>query len=913
MVPGYPPEAPGGKSTRAKGWGRLRPGFPPVLLLVSSLMADENAEIAMAKLVVNGADHEIVDTAERSLLAVLREELDITSAKYGCGEGACGACTVLMDGQPVRACVTPARDAFGRQITTIEGLSAGGVLHPVQRAFIEESAMQCGYCTPAMILAAAALLGSNSNPNKQQITAALDGNICRCGAYPRIMRAVQRASTIMLSSGPDQFIRRRPQPGFSPGMTPGRKPWDLVTQGKRDYFDALSDGLVVILPPESIDAWSASGGVWLHVGATGIATAFTGKVDVGQDNRTALSQLVAEELRIELAAVRMVMGDTDFCPFDIGTFGSRSTPDAGLSLRIAAATARKLLVKMAASRWGIQERGLGVSDGIIYDRSRLRSASYAEVLIGVRRIARASPSTRLTPARRWLTAGQPAKRVDAIDIVTGNMRYPSDLMRPNMLHGKALRPSVFGAQLRTVDMARAKAEPGVVVLYEGSFAGVAAPDLAAAERALSLIAAEWDFTPQASERNLVAHLRFHPVKEEGWEGELHSRTGSVDDALQSAPIRLAATYTTAFIAHAPMETRAVLAEWEGDRLTVWTGTQQPFMVRDRIARLLRLPLEAVRVVVPLTGGGFGGKHTGEIAVEAARLARASGRPVKMRRSRQEEFTWGYFRPAAVIDVHSAATLQGTITAWEFKNFNSGPAAIHTPYGIPNQKIDYQPAASPLAQGPYRALAATANNFARESHMDELAHRLDLDPLELRLTHLHDDRLAAVLRAAAERAGWEKRHRGGGHGTGIAAGMEKDGRVATCVEVLAHSDRRLEIVKIVTAFECGAIVNPQNLANQIEGATVMGLGGALFEALHFEDGRILNPAFSQYRVPRFQDVPPIEVVLVNRQDIRSAGGGETPIIALAPALANAIFEATGQRLRSLPLLPNGALPSGLVAS
>jgi CO/xanthine dehydrogenase Mo-binding subunit len=603
------------------------------------------------------------------------------------------------------------------------------------------------------------------------------------------------------------------------------------------------------------------------------------------------------------------MGDTDFCPFDIGTFGSRSMADAGLSLRIAAAGARRVLLKMAASRWGVQGRGLGVSAGIVRDRTGRRSVSYAQLLKGARRVAKAPPGTRLTPARKWVAAGRPAHRVHAIDIVTGTTRYASDLTRPDVLHGRVLRPPAFGARLRSVDLTRAGAEPGVAVVHEGTFVGVAAPDPSAAQRAVDLIVADWDVPPEPREEELVADLRGHPVKAGGWEGEVHSRSGDLERAWRSAAITLEATYTTSFIAHAPLETAAVLAEWQAGRLTVWMGTQQPFGTRERIAQQLRLPEEAVRVAVPLTGGGFGGKHGGELAVEAARLAQATGRPVKMRWSRQEEFTWGHFRPAAVIDVRSGATRQGRIVAWQFQTINAGPSAIHNPYQVPNQSIDYQPAASPLAQGPYRALAATANNFARESHMDELAERLDLDPLEMRLAHLDDDRLAAVLRAAAERVGWARRQRGGGHGMGIAAGIEKDGRVATSVEVVAHPDRRIEIVRVVTAFECGAIVNPENLTNQIEGAIVMGLGGAEFEAIHFGGGRILNPAFSEYRVPRFHDCPPIEVILLDRKDVASAGAGETPIICVAPALAGAIFEATGQRLRALPLLPEGLLPPG----
>ena len=331
-------------------------------------------------------------------------------------------------------------------------------------------------------------------------------------------------------------------------------------------------------------------------------------------------------------------------------------------------------------------------------------------------------------------------------------------------------------------------------------------------------------------------------------------------------------------------------------------------MREELAEALDVPEEQVRVIVPDTGAGFGGKHTGEAAIEAARLARASGRPVSVTWTRQEEFTWAYFRPAAVIDVRSGATSDGVLTAWEFTNINSGDAGIRCPYEIANQRIDFRPADPPLRQGSYRALAATANHFARESHMDELAHEVGIDPLALRLRHLKDDRLAAVFQAAAEAAGLGRTPRDPGHGIGIAGGSEKDARVATCVEVRVDADGRVEVVRVVTAFECGAIVNPDGLVNQIEGATVMGLGGALFEAIHFENGEILNPSLSTYRVPRFTDVPPIDVILIDRKDISPAGAGETPIVAVAPALANAIFDAVGRRLRSMPLIPDGLVVS-----
>jgi len=461
-----------------------------------------------------------------------------------------------------------------------------------------------------------------------------------------------------------------------------------------------------------------------------------------------------------------------------------------------------------------------------------------------------------------------------------------------------------------VDTSTATAIPGVSVVRDGDFIGVVAPDPLVAADAVTRIHAEWDLAGQPGNVDLVSHLRAHPVTVEGWDGGFRDETGDVDLALASAPVRLDATYTTAYLAHQPLETRSALGHWAGGRLTVWTGTQRPFGVREELAAAFGIGEERVRVIVPPTGGAYGGKHTGDCALEVARLARLAGRPVKMRWTREDETTWAYFRPAAVIDIRSGARTDGTLTAWEFTNLNSGARAIEPPYRVSNRRITYQPADSPLPQGSYRALSATANTFARESHLDEMAHRLGVDPVEWRLRHLTDDRLKAVLLAAADRAGWTRDDHAdaAGQGMGIACSMEKDSRVATCVEVRAAPGDPLEILRIVTAFDCGAILDPDNLANQVEGALVMGLGGALFEAIHFADGRVTNAAQLQYPVPRFHDLPPIEVVLLNRPDLPSAGAGETPIVALAPAIANAIFAASGVRLRSLPLVPDGRVPN-----
>ena len=390
-------------------------------------------------------------------------------------------------------------------------------------------------------------------------------------------------------------------------------------------------------------------------------------------------------------------------------------------------------------------------------------------------------------------------------------------------------------------------------------------------------------------------------------------TGVPDTALASAAVRLEVEYHAAYVAHVPLEPRSAIARWDADRLTVWTSTSTPFRARRELAAEFAISEENVHVIVPDFGGGFGGKHGSVVALEAAVLARAAGQPVKVQWSRAEEFTAGYLRPYALIEVASGADESGQLTAWAFTNIHSGPSALGTPYQIPHQRIAYQPADGPLARGSYRALAATANNFARESHMDEVAAAVGADPVEFRQRHLADERLAAVLAAAADEIGWGRDDQAGQGadgrtGTGIAIGMEKGGRVATAARLRVGPDGTLRLLRLVTAVDCGAIVHPDGLVNQVEGAVVMGLGPALFEQIDFAAGRILNGTMTDYRVPRLADVPAdLKVVLIDRPDEPSAGGGEAPIMAVAPAIANAIFAACGVRLRSMPLVPTGRVP------
>jgi isoquinoline 1-oxidoreductase len=649
-------------------------------------------------------------------------------------------------------------------------------------------------------------------------------------------------------------------------------------------------------------------GAWLHVAEDSTVTVYTGKVEIGQNIRTSLTQVVAEELHTPPDRIRMVMADTQLVPYDFGTAGSQTTPSMASQLRKVAAAARELLLDMAAEQGKCSRASLTMKEGKVVGSQGEPSFALGQLTKGKKLVKLIDEKAATTPTKEWTVAGTSTAKVDGRDFVTGAHHYASDVKRPGMLYGKILRAPSFEAKLVNVQTRDAEAMPGVIVVRDGSFVGVAAPTEHAAAKALAAIQAEWQEKPQISEDELYAYLKSHPSTGRGgggFGGASRNAKGSMADGLKTADKVLEATYHVAYIAHVPLEPRASVAEWTGDKLTVWTGTQMPFRVRGELANALKVPVANVRVIVPDMGSGYGGKHTGESAVETARLAKGAGKPVKVVWTREEEFTWAYFRPGGVIDLKAGSKQDGTLTAWEAHNYNSGGSALRTPYEVPHQTTEYHQTEYPLRQGSYRALAATANHFARESHMDDLAHELHLDPLAFRLHNLKDDRLRAVLEAAAKQFGWGKAAPAPGRGFGIAGGHEKGSYVATCAEVAVdRAADRVKVVRVVSAFECGAVLNPDHLKNQIEGAAMMGLGGALFEAIHFAKGKILNPRLSSYRVPRFGDLPVLETVLLDRKDLPSVGAGETPIVALAPAVGNAIFQATGVRLRSLPMLPNG---------
>ena len=683
---------------------------------------------------------------------------------------------------------------------------------------------------------------------------------------------------------------------------------------RRSFVQLLGAGLLLAVSaapalaqrgPPGGGARSQKVAARVHLGTDGTITVFTGKVEGGQGARTELTMAAAEELHLPVSRVQLVMADTSLVPDDGSTAGSRSTPGTVPVVRRGAAAARELLVDFAQKTWGVERKAIEVRDGVAVTPTIKQGLSYADLARSADfakafEEAAVPADVTLTPVTEWKVLGRSTRRPNARDVVTGAHQYPSDISLPGMLHGKVLRPPTYAAKLTAIDLAPAQAMKDVVVCRDGDFVGVAAETSFLAQEALEAISAtaKWEAVPQPSSRTIYDHLKEHAG------GGVPANPFASE--LASAKRALKETYHVPYVQHAPLEPRAAVAEWKDGKVTVWTGTQNPFGCRGEVARAFHLQEDQVRLIVPDFGGGFGGKHSGECGVEAARLAKAAGRPVALRWTRHEEFTAAYFRPAAVIQIEAGLSEGGRLTSWHYVNINSGGSAIEAPYETGKKRCQFVQSQSPFRQGSYRALAATANNFARESFMDELAAAAGADPLAFRLAHLEGDRqetrrLRAVLEAAAERFGWKDCVKTPKTAVGLACGTEKGSYVAACVEVeIQPADKQIKVRRVCEVFECGAVLNPDNLVSQIQGQIMMGLGPALREEMLFENGEFTNASFRRYKVPRFDDLFEMDIHLLNRPDLESVGGGETPILVIAPAIANAVLRATGVRVRSMPI-------------
>ena len=686
---------------------------------------------------------------------------------------------------------------------------------------------------------------------------------------------------------------------------------------RRDFLKATGAvGLFVSFPlsafqePEKVPqrpSYPKDFNAYLKIGPDGRVGCFVGKIEMGQGTMTALAVLAAEELDVPLERVDMLMGDTDLCPWDGGTWGSLSVWQFGQVLRGAAAEARAVLVHLASEQLGVPVARLQVREGLVsVAGDPARHVSYGQLVEG-RRIERHLQDVKPKPVAQFSLVGKNAPRKDGRPKVTGAARYAADLLPPGTLHACLLRPPAHGARLLSVDVSAAEQLAGIKVIQSGDLVAVlhARPDVA--RKALGLVRAQFQPSPSTlDDRNIFDHLlkAAPPAK------ELAAR-GSIPAGEARAEQRLEATYLNSYVAHAPLEPHTAVAQWDKGRLTVWASTQAPFPLKGQLAQALGLRPQEVRVITPFLGGGFGGKGIAPQALEAARLARLAGAPVQVAWSRKEEFFLDTFRPAALVKIRSGLDKDGRIAFWEHHVYCAGEAEAETVYDIPHQRIlasggwmgGNPPGLHPFGIGPWRAPAANTNVYARESHMDALAARAHLDPLEFRLKHLKNPRMIAVLHAAEKVFGWTPRPGPSGRGFGVACADHRDTLVAAMAEVAVDAKTgEVQVKHVVVAQDMGVVVNPDGARQQMEGCITMGLGYALSEEVRFKDGKVLDENFDTYKIPRFSQVPEIQTILIDNPSLPAQGGGEPAIVVMGALLANAIHDAVGVPMLQLPMTP-----------
>ena len=647
---------------------------------------------------------------------------------------------------------------------------------------------------------------------------------------------------------------------------------------------------------------------YLRIGGDGRITCFVGKVELGQGSKTTLAQLVADELEVSFDTVDMVMGDTDLCPWDMGTFGSLTVRQFGPVLRGAAAEARAVLLQMTADYLQLPSvEGLQAKDGVvIWAQDEHKRISYAKLVEG-KRIERHLENVRVKPVSAFTVIGKTARRTDALEKVTGKARYAADMTLPGTLHARVLRPPAHGATLKDVDTTAAERVPGVRVVREGDMIATLHEQPDIASRALGFIRARFDPPrPGEDDRTIFDHLlKYAPPL------QMVDEKGSLANGENLSTRIVQESYLNSYVAHATMETHSAVASVEGGKLTVWASTQTPFPVREQLAQTLGFAPENVRVVAPYVGGGFGGKSASRQALEAARLAKITGKPVQIVWDRAEEFFYDTFRPAAVVKIRSGLDDAGKLVLWDYRVYCAGAREARQFYTIPHQRTQSSggwgggnpPGLHPFAVGPWRAPSVNTNTFARESHIDTLASQLGRDPLEFRLAHLNDARMARVLKAATGQFGWKSVPAPGGFGVGLACAIYLGTYVATVAEVAVNKNTgNVDVKRVVCAQDQGITVNPDGSRQQMEGSVTMGLGYALTEEVRFKDGAVLERNFDSYRIPRFSWLPRIETILIDNPETPASGCGEPPIVTMGAVVANAIFDATGVRVRQLPMTP-----------
>jgi nicotinate dehydrogenase subunit B len=702
--------------------------------------------------------------------------------------------------------------------------------------------------------------------------------------------------------------------------------------GRRDFMKRLGGGIIIFF---SVDALAQQGrgfgagmpggfgggrgfgapgmgggqqdlNAYLKIGEEGKITVFSGKIEQGQANTTALAQMAAEELGVSMDSIHMIMGDTDLCPYDMGTFGSMSVRVYGASLRSAAAEAKAILIEMAAERLNAPKDKLQVKNGII--SAGTTQVTFAELAKGQKITRKLSQTPAIKSASDFTIIGKSPVRVDARDKVTGAAKFAGDLRFPDMLYANILRPPAHAAKLKSADTSAAEKMPGVIIVKETDLIAVLHQDPETAEKARSSIKAEYDVPNETVDEKSI----FDELVKKAPGAQPSERKGDLQAGQKAAASLFEQTYLNGYGAHASIETHTACAKMDGDKMTLWISTQTPFPAQSQIANALRMQSQNVRVITPYVGGGFGGKSAFAQATEAARLAKITGKPVQVSYNRAEEFFYDAFRPAAVVKIKSGIGSDGKICLWDYHVYYAGTRSAEQFYDVPNNLMSSYgswmggaPNVHPFATGAWRAPGANINVFARESQIDIMAARLKMDPLEFRLKNTSDARMRRVLEVAAQRFGYKPAAGPSGRGIGMACGIDAGTYVALIAEVKVDKGN-VKVKRISAAQDMGVSVNPEGSKMQMEGCIMMGLGYTLSEDISFKGSRMLTTNFHNYKLPRFSWLPEIDAFLVKNDELAPQGGGEPAIVPVGGAVANAIFDAIGVRVFQMPMTPERIL-------
>lgn len=654
---------------------------------------------------------------------------------------------------------------------------------------------------------------------------------------------------------------------------------------------------------------------YMKIGTDGRVTCYTGKIEMGQGVITSLAQMLADEIDVALESVDMVMGNTDLCPWDMGTFGSMSTPIFGTELRKAGAKARKVLLELGAEYLKVPTENLSIVNGVIFNKkNKSKKVSYAELAKGEKIEKSPTGEAETKKPSEFNVINKSFKRTDAFEKVTGKAKYTADIQLPGMLYAKILRPPAHNAKLLEVDLSEAEKVDGAQIINESGLIAVLHKYPDVAEFALSKIKAKYD-SPEikVDDKTIFDHLfKVAP------EGKIAANEGNIKSGEQNSGILFDETYFNDYVAHSPIEPHTAVTKIDDGKVTVWASTQTPFRAKDEVAKALDMQPENVCIITPFVGGGFGGKSRNLQAVEAARLAKYIGKPVQVAWTRKEEFFYDSFRPAAIIKIRSGVTNEGKISLWDYNVYYAGERGSKQFYNIPDYQIvvyssslagSGKESTHPFATGPWRAPGANSNTFARESQIDIMAAKAGIDPLEFRLQNLKDERMIRVLKSAAEEFKWKPMKSPSGRGYGISCAIEVGTYVACIAEVeFEKSTGKVQVKKVVCAQDMGLVINPEGATMQMEGCITMGLGYALTEGIHFKGEEVLDINYDTYSIPKFSWLPEIKTILIDNQESPALGGGEPAIVNMGAVIANAIYDASGIRMMVLPMTPERILES-----